>query len=231
MQTPHEDQPQTSLDKGLTQTARTTSGVALIASTRRWLWVVPWLLPIVAVVGYSLYVQDLNRRTAEADRLVDELCEKYAGITVYEQVEAPAHYFRSYMPGEPPITPHLATYITTDPYVYAPATTTLVLAGNPHRTGYPTILIREIPIIRRSDGAVLSKSTDVELVGGDHFLETLLLDLSPSPMRSNRRCTKHVGGSHDEAAAVYTNSPPYHSKLFPKTHASRITYELRTKAP
>ncbi|MDP3230218.1 MAG: hypothetical protein Q8N13_19900 [Acidovorax sp.] len=229
MQTSDEEQPQSSLDKGLTQTGRTSSQVAAIAPTRRWLWVVSWLLPIVAVVAYSLYVQDLNRRTAEADRLVDELCEKYAGITVYEQVEAPAHYFRSHMPGEPPITPHLVTYITTDPYVYAPATTTLILAGNPHRTGYPTISIREIPIIRRNDGAVLSKSTDVEIVGGDHLLETLLLDLSPSPMRSNRRCTKHVGGSHDEAAAVYTNSPPYHSKLFPKTHASRITYELRAK--
>lgn len=229
MQPPREEQPQSSLDKGLTQTSGPTSQVAAVAPTRRWLWVVPWLLPIVAVVAYSLYVQDLNRRTAEADRLVDELCEKYAGITVYEQVEAPAHYFRSHMPGELPITPHLATYITTDPYVYAPATTTLVLAGNPHRTGYPTILIREIPIIRRSDGAVLSKSTDVELVGGDHFLETLFLDIiSPSPMRSNRSCRIHTGGSHDQSASVYTNSPPF-KPMIPSTHPPRIAYELRAK--
>ncbi|WP_188709524.1 hypothetical protein [Polaromonas eurypsychrophila] len=228
MQTPHEEPPQSSLDKGLTQTSRTTSQVAAIAPTRPWLWIVPWLLPIVAVVAYSLYVQDLNRRTAEADRLVDELCEKYAGITVYERVEAPAHYFRSHMPGELPITPHLPK--DNDPYAYGDPIERVVLFGNPHRTGYPKISIREIPIIRRSDGAVLSKNTDIHLLGGDHFLETLVLDIiSPSPMRSNRSCRKHAGGSNDQTAALYSNSPSYQSKLLPTTHAPRITYELRAK--
>lgn len=227
MQTSDEEQPQPPLDRGLTQTSRTTSQLAAAAPTRRWLWVVPWLLPIVAVVAYSLYVQDLNRRTAEADRLVDELCEKYAGITVYEQVEAPAHYFRSYMPGELPFTPHLPK--DNDPYAYGDAIERVVLVGNPRRTGYPKISIREIPIIRRSDGAALSKSTDVHLVGGNHFFETLFLDIiSPSPMRSNRSCRIHTGGSHDQTASVYTNSPPF-KPLIPSTHPPRITYELRAK--
>ncbi len=227
MQTPHEEQPQSSLDKGLTQTSGPTSQVTEIARMRRWLRIVPWLLPVVAVVAYSLYVQDLNKRTAEADRLVDELCEKYAGITVYEQVEAPAHYFRSYMPGEPPITPHLPK--DNDPYAYGDSMERVVLVGNPHRTGYPKVSIREIPIIRRSDGAVLSKNTDVHLVGGNHFLETLFLDIiSPSPMRSNRSCRKHTGGSNDQAVALYSNSPPF-KPMIPSTHPPRIAYELRAK--
>lgn len=229
MQTPHEEQPQSSLDKGLTQTSGPTSQVVAIAPTRRRLWFVPWLLPIVAVVAYSLYVQDLNRRTAEADRLVDELCEKYAGITVYEQVEAPAHYFPNHRPGEQPITPGPAIFKDSDPYVYAPTIEEVVLRGNPHRTGYPTISIRKILIIRRGDGSVLSKSTDVHLVGGNHFFETLFLDvISPSPMRSNRSCRIHTGGSHDQTASVYTNSPPF-KPLIPSTHSPRISYELRKK--
>ncbi len=230
MQTPHEE-PQSSRDRGLTQTSDPTSQVAAIAPTRRRLWFVPWLLPIVAMVAYSLYVQDLNRRTAEANRLVDELCEKYAGITVYEQVEAPAHYFPSHMPGEQPITPGPAIFKESDPYVYAPTIEEVVLRGNPNRTGYPTISIRKILIIRRSDGSVLSKSTDVHLVGGNHFFETLFLDIiSPSPMRSNRSCQMHTGGSHDQTASVYTNSPPF-KPLIPSTHPPRISYELRKKTP
>lgn len=230
MQTPHEE-PQSSRDRGLTQTSDPTSQVAAIAPTRRRLWFVPWLLPIVAMVAYSLYVQDLNRRIAEADRLVDDLCEKYAGITVYEQVEAPAHYFPSHMPGEQPITPGPAIFKESDPYVYAPTIEEVVLRGNPNRTGYPTISIRKILIIRRSDGSVLSKSTDVHLVGGNHFFETLFLDIiSPSPMRSNRSCQMHTGGSHDQTASVYTNSPPF-KPLIPSTHPPRISYELRKKTP
>lgn len=227
MQTSDEEQPQPPLDRGLTQTSRTTSQLAATAPARRWFWVVPCLLPVVAVVAYSLYVQDLNRRTAEADRLVDELCEKYAGITVYEQVEAPAHYFRSYMPGEPPITPHLPK--DNDSYAYGDSIERVVLAGSPHRSGYPTVVVREIPIIRRSNGTMLSKTTTVRRVGGDHFFMTLLLDTSPSPMRSSYECKRPVGSGSDLAAATYMNSPPYQSKLLPTTHAPRITYELRAK--
>lgn len=227
MQTPHEE-PQSSRDRGLTQTSDPTSQVAAIAPTRRRLWFVPWLLPIVAMVAYSLYVQDLNRRIAEADRLVDDLCEKYAGITVYEQVEAPAHYFRSHMPGEPPFTPGPAIYKDGDPYVYAPTKDNIVLAGSPHRSGYPTVLVREIPIIRRSNAAILSKITTVRRVGGDHFLLTLLLDTSPSPMRSSYECKRPVGSGSDLEAATYMNSPPYRPIPRPK-EMPRISYELRAK--
>lgn len=226
MQTPYEKKAQPSVDKGLTQPGHITSQVAAVAPTRRWLWIVPWLSPIIAMMAYSLYVQDLNRRTAGADRLVDELCEKYAGITVYERVEAPAHYFRSHMPDEPPFTPGPAIYKDDDPYVYAPTTENVVLAGSPHRSGYPTVLVYEIPIIRRSNATMLSKITSVRRVGGDHFFMTLLLDTSPSPMRSSYECKPPVGSGSDLAAATYKNSPPYRPTPRPKA-LPRINYELR----
>ncbi|MDP3230134.1 MAG: hypothetical protein Q8N13_19470, partial [Acidovorax sp.] len=62
----------------------------------------PWTLTLALLAGlascpYSQWQID------KADKLVDQLCEKSAGIYIYERVEAPASYFK--VPGELPQTP------------------------------------------------------------------------------------------------------------------------------
>ncbi|MDP3167351.1 MAG: hypothetical protein Q8N06_18110, partial [Hydrogenophaga sp.] len=62
----------------------------------------PWTITLAFVAGlascpYSQWQID------QADKLVDQLCEKDAGIYIYERVEAPASYFK--VPGELPQTP------------------------------------------------------------------------------------------------------------------------------
>lgn len=145
--------------------------MTLIKRIKDWFWLVPWLLPFAAIGVYVMFDQHVQHRTKIADRLVDELCEKYGGITVYEQVEAPEHYFRRYLNGEHiPSTPFLSDAKEKDPFVYGDVREKILINGDPHRTGYPTVTVTDIPIIRKSDGMVLSKRTDVKRIGGDRFL-------------------------------------------------------------
>ncbi|MDP3230219.1 MAG: hypothetical protein Q8N13_19905 [Acidovorax sp.] len=160
----------------------------------------PWTITLAFLAGlascpYSQWQID------KADKLVDQLCEKDAGIYIYERVEAPASYFK--VPGEIPLTPYAQIPANSD-HAY-------VLKRVPPRyfkKGNPAVVRIEVILVRQSDQKTLSRQVSYSRYGG----EPALLQ-SFSPIASQYHCSRFVGSGSDFEAASYTNSPPFDSSI------------------
>lgn len=117
----------------------------------------PWtiLLVFLAVLGFLQYGKC---QMDQADKLVDQLCEKDAGIYIYERVKAPASYFK--VPGEIPLTPYAQTPENSD-HAY-------VLKRVPpwyFRKGNPAVVRTEVILVRQSDQKTLSRQVSYSRYG------------------------------------------------------------------
>lgn len=156
----------------------------------------PWTIMLAFLAGlascpYSQWQID------KADKLVDQLCEKDAGIYIYERVEAPASYFK--VPGELPQTPReQSPPDLSHPYVFRQSEPQYFLRGN------PAVVRGEVLIVRQSDQKILSRQIEYSRHGG----EPAWLN-SFSPIASQHACSRFVGSGSDLASATYVNSPPF----------------------
>ncbi|WP_188709523.1 hypothetical protein [Polaromonas eurypsychrophila] len=156
----------------------------------------PWTITLAFVAGlascpYSQWQID------KADKLVDQLCEKDAGIYIYERVEAPASYFK--VPGELPQTPReQSPPDLSHAYVTRQGATEYFLKGN------PAVVRAEVLILRQSDQKILSRQIEYARHGGEPaWLKSF------SPIASQHPCSRFVGSGSDLASATYVNSPPF----------------------
>lgn len=156
----------------------------------------PWTITLALLAGlascpYSQWQID------QADKLVDQLCEKDAGIYIYEQVEAPASYFK--VKGELPQTPReQSPPDLSHPYVMRQGEPQYFLRGN------PAVVKTEVLIVRQSDQKVLSRRVGYSRYGGEPKLLQAF-----SPIASQHHCRRFVGSGSNLASATYVNSPPF----------------------
>lgn len=156
----------------------------------------PWTITLALLAGlascpYSQWQID------KADKLVDQLCEKDAGIYIYERVEAPANYFK--VPGELPQTPlEQNPPDLSQPFVFRQVAPQYLLMGN------PAVVRTEVLIVRQSDQKVLSRKVGYSRYGGEPALLQAF-----SPIASQHHCRRFVGSGNNLATATYVNSPPF----------------------
>ncbi len=156
----------------------------------------PWTITLAFLAGlascpYSQWQID------QADKLVDQLCEKDAGIYIYERVEAPASYFK--VKGELPQTPREQNPPDlSHPYVTRQSAPEYFLKGN------PAVVRTQVLIVRQSDQKILSRQVGYSRYGG----EPALLQ-SFSPLVSQHHCRHFVGSGSDLKSATYVNSPSF----------------------
>lgn len=169
----------------------------VLARIKRFL---PWTITL-AILGGLASCPYSQWQIDKADKLVDQLCEKDAGIYIYERVEAPASYFK--MPGEIPLTPYAQ--------IPANAGHAYVLKRVPpqyFKKGNPSVVRVEVILVRQSDQKTLSRQVSYSRYGG----EPALLQ-SFSPLASQYHCSRFVGSGSDFEAASYTNSPSFDSSI------------------
>jgi len=160
----------------------------------------PWTIALaflasLASCPYSQWQID------QADKLVDQLCDKDAGIYIYERVEAPASYFK--VPGELPQTPlEQKPPDLSHPFVLRQGEPQYFLKGN------PAVVRKEVLIVRQSDQKILSRRVGYSRYGGE-----LALLQSFSPIASQHHCRRFVGSGSNLASATYVNSPPFDSSM------------------
>lgn len=164
----------------------------LTSVKRFFLWA--FMLALLAGLASCPYSQ---WKIDKADKLVDQLCEKDAGIYIYERVEAPASYFK--VPGELPQTPReQSPPDLSHAYVMRQGEPQYFLKGN------PAVVRTEVLIVRQSDQKVLSRRVGYSRYGGE---PTLLQAFSP--LASQHHCRRFVGSGSNLASATYVNSPPF----------------------
>jgi hypothetical protein len=156
----------------------------------------PWIITLALLGGlascpYSQWQID------QAEKMVDQLCEKDAGIYIYEQVEAPASYFK--VPGELPHTPREQNPPDLNhPFLLRQSEPQYFLKGN------PAVVRTEVLIVRQSDQKILSRRVGYSRYGGEPaWLQ------SYSPIASQYHCRHFVGSGRNLASATYVNSPPF----------------------
>lgn len=156
----------------------------------------PWTITLALLAGlascpYSQWQID------QADKLVDQLCEKDAGIYIYERVEAPASYFK--VRGELPQTPlEQNPPDMSHPFVFRQGQPQYFLKGN------PAVVRTEVLIVRQRDQKILSRKVGYSRYGGEPAVFQAF-----SPLASQHHCRRFVGSGSNLASATYVNSPPF----------------------
>ncbi len=129
---------------------------------KRWLRILLIASPVLLPAGCGGYAFYQDQQKKRADALVDRLCSQDGGLTVYEQVMAPAHYFKS--PEGAPHTPlENKTNSLKDIIVERN------LAEVNIRAREPRVIRRESVFVRRTDNKIIARSIWYVRYGGLPF--------------------------------------------------------------
>jgi hypothetical protein len=143
------------------------------------------MLRLMTTVGLSVLLSGclgyVPGRQSHWDTRVKELCEKEAGVTVYERVTLTQSEYRLLRgPGGGVVIPSKNLAGPDAPYFRETLQTSL-------RAWNPEVFRREARIIRASDGKVLSQSITYGRIGGD----------MPSPAHPSSFGCRDIGFSLD----------------------------------
>jgi hypothetical protein len=146
-----------------------TSNRSIASHIKSWLWFLVVASPVLLPAGCMGHMFYQDRQKKAADELVDQLCSKDGGLTVYEQVMAPVHYFKD--KNSTPDTPREDKSIDSkDIFVYRNLPEISV------RTRLPRVMRTEAVIVRRTDNKIIAKYTHYTRFGGlPFYLEWLTI--------------------------------------------------------
>jgi hypothetical protein len=138
------------------------SNCSITSYIKNWLGILVAASPLLLFAGCIGYAFYLDQQQKTADSLVDRLCIQDGGLTVYEQVMAPAHYFK--FKGDPPSTPSESQFNKPEDIFVVRALPRVYLQNNK-----PRIAKHELLYIRRHDNKILARGINYVRYDGSPF--------------------------------------------------------------